>query len=104
LQECEQCDNVKLVQETVQLSVDIEPGMTDGQVITVFEEGEPEADGDPGDLHFVVHALPHHVFYRDGKHLHHAATITLLEALTGFSWLAHLDGHRCELEHHVWGR
>jgi hypothetical protein len=43
--------------------------MTDGQVITVFEEGGTEADGDPGDLHFVVHALLTTAFC-DGKHLH----------------------------------
>lgn len=94
MQVCEECDNVRLVPETVQLEVDIEPGMAHGQVITIFEEGEPEADGDAGDLQFVVHVLPHPVFRREHSNLHTHVTLSLLEALTGFSQqLKHLDGH-----------
>lgn len=95
LQVCEECANVKLVRETVQLSVDVEPGMPHGHVITVFEEGEADADGDPGDLNLQLHLLPHPRFRREGRDLHLTASITLLEALTGFSHeVEHLDGHK----------
>lgn len=49
-QECEDCPNVKYARETNDITVEVDPGMKDGQEITFFEEGEPVIDGDPGDL------------------------------------------------------
>jgi DnaJ family protein B protein 11 len=68
------------------------------QVITFFEEGEPLVDGEPGDLKFVLRTAPHAAFARAGDDLRMNATISLLDALTGFSReFAHLDGRRVTL-------
>lgn len=72
--------------------------MRDGQEITIFEEGEPVMDGEPGDLKILIRTRPHPVFRRDGLDLHVTYTITLLDALNGFTKsLTHLDGHQVTL-------
>ena len=55
------------------------------QQISFFEEGEPLIDGEPGDLKFVVRTQPHSSFARRGVDLLYNATITLEDALVGFS-------------------
>ena len=55
------------------------------QQILVFEEGEPQIDGEAGDLKFVVITQPHGRFERQGDDLRYNATISLVEALVGFS-------------------
>ena len=62
--ECDECDAVKLVREASEVEVTVEPGTRPGQEIRFFEEGEPEVDGDPGDLVFVVRQAPHPRFRR----------------------------------------
>ena len=53
-QECDECDNVKYEREALPISVEIDPGTSDGGRLSFFEEGEPMIDGEPGDLIFVV--------------------------------------------------
>ena len=95
VQECEECENVKLVRETDKLTVHVEPGMQDGHEIVFFEEGEPIIDGEHGDLVFHVHTRPaHDVFERRGDDLMMTLGVTLTEALVGFEKpVRHLDGH-----------
>lgn len=62
--ECDECDAVKLVREASEVEVTVEPGTRPGHEIRFFEEGEPEVDGDPGDLVFVVRQAPHARFRR----------------------------------------
>ena len=50
-----------------------------------FEEGEPLLDGEPGDLKFHVKTRPHPKFERDRSDLKYNLTISLLDALVGFS-------------------
>ncbi|CAK0786120.1 hypothetical protein CVIRNUC_009333 [Coccomyxa viridis] len=98
-QECGECPNVKFERETESLSVAVEPGMVDGQEIVFFEEGEPLLDGEPGDLKFHVKTRPHQSFERDRSDLKYNLTISLLDALVGFSTeFEHLDGHKVKLE------
>lgn len=93
-QECEQCSNVKFARESETLQVTVEPGMKDNEEINFFEEGEPMIDGEPGDLKFVLRTRPDKRFLRQGNDLLYNATITLVDALLGFSVkVKHLDGH-----------
>ena len=86
-----------MVRETVELDVDIEPGMAQGHVITIFEEGEPHADGDSGDLKLMLNIMPHPLFQRTGHDLRYTAVISLLDALVGFEQeIEHLDGHKVD--------
>lgn len=97
-QVCEECPAVKLEREKDTIVVHVEPGMVEGQEITFFEEGEPMVDGEHGDLRFRIRTLAHSVFTRVGNDLHMNKTISLVDALTGFSQqFKHLDGHAVTL-------
>ncbi|KAK9888436.1 hypothetical protein WA026_000684 [Henosepilachna vigintioctopunctata] len=91
---CDECPNVRLVNEERTLEMEVEPGMVDGQETRFTAEGEPHLDGDPGDLILKVKTQPHPVFERRGDDLYTNITLSLQDALTGFTMeLKHLDGH-----------
>ena len=91
---CKACPKGQTEEEEIQLTVDVQPGMTDGDQIK-FEQVADEAVGHiPGDLIFTIRQVPDSTFRRDGDNLHVDFTITLLESLTGFQrTIKHLDGH-----------
>lgn len=74
---CDECPNVRLVNEERILEMEVEPGMVDGQETTFTAEGEPHLDGDPGDLVLKVKTQPHPVFERKGDDLYTNITISL---------------------------
>nr|CAG4646339.1 EOG090X07WF [Macrothrix elegans] len=95
---CDECPNVKLVNEERVLEVEIEPGMHDGQEQRFTAEGEPHMDGEPGDLRLRVQTVPHAVFERRGDDLYTNVTISLADALSGFEMdIEHLDGHKVHI-------
>lgn len=74
---CDECPNVKLVNEEKVLEIEIETGAPDGQTITVRGEGEPHVDGEPGDLVIKLQTVPHSIFTRRGDDLYTNVTISL---------------------------
>ncbi|XP_066260670.1 dnaJ homolog shv [Euwallacea similis] len=91
---CDECPNVKLVNEERTLEMEVEPGMIDGQETKFTAEGEPHLDGEPGNLVLKIKTQPHPIFERRGDDLYTNITITLQDALVGFTIeLQHLDGH-----------
>lgn len=86
-------------EEELQLTVDIQPGMKDGDQIK-FDQVADEAVGHiPGDLIFIIKQLPHPLFQRNGDNLSMSLSITLLEALVGFKKsFEHVDGHIVTVE------
>lgn len=95
---CDECPNIKFVNEERVLEVEIELGMQDGQEQKFTAEGEPHVDGEPGDLRLVIRTVPHPVFERRGDDLYTNVTISLADALTGFDInIEHLDGHKVHI-------
>lgn len=91
---CDECPNMELTTQEKTLEVEVEPGMNDGAEQKFHGEGEPHIDGDPGDLKVRIKTMPHKTFERRGDDLYTNATISLADALTGFTIsLKHLDGH-----------
>jgi DnaJ-class molecular chaperone len=84
--------------EEIQLTLDIVPGMKDGDSIK-FDQIADEAVGHTsGDLVFRIKQVPNEFFQRDGDTLSMGMRITLLEALVGFRrTFKHLDGHEVEV-------
>lgn len=73
--------------------------MTDGQETKFVSEGEPHVDGDPGDLILKIKTQPHPVFERKGDDLYTNVTITLQDALVGFTmYIDQLDGRKLTVE------
>ncbi|CAG9826038.1 unnamed protein product [Diabrotica balteata] len=95
---CDECPNVKLVNEERLLEMEVEQGMIDGQETKFIAEGEPHLDGEPGDLILKIKTQPHKVFERRGDDLYTNITISLQDALTGFTMeIPHLDGHKVSI-------
>ncbi|XP_055071638.2 dnaJ homolog subfamily B member 11 [Misgurnus anguillicaudatus] len=95
---CDECPNIKLINEERTLEVEIEQGVRDEMEYPFIGEGEPHIDGEPGDLRFRIKVLKHPVFERRGDDLYTNVTISLVEALVGFEmYISHLDGHNVHI-------
>jgi len=92
---CRACPTGKTETEKIELTIDVNKGMRNGERIT-FEGVTDEKPGFiAGDLHFVISEIPHKTFRREGDHLYLSKEIPLVDALTGFSLgLTHVDGHQ----------
>ena len=92
---CKKCPNGMTEEEEIDLTIDVTPGMMDGEKIK-FEQVADEAVGHiSGDLIFTVQQIKHSYYTRDGDDLQVKIDITLAEALVGFNkQIEHLDGHR----------
>lgn len=93
---CAECkDRFKVIEKTSDITVDIEPGMKDGEKINYYGEGDASTSKRAGDLIFVIQTVPHQKFERlkNKKDLKTKIEITLKEALVGFTRkIKHLDG------------
>uniref|UniRef100_A0A8C5XJZ9 DnaJ homolog subfamily B member 11 n=1 Tax=Microcebus murinus TaxID=30608 RepID=A0A8C5XJZ9_MICMU len=95
---CDECSNVKLVNEGQTLEVEIKPGVRDSMEYPFIGEGEPHMDGEPGDLRFRIKVVKHPIFERRGDDLYTNVTISLVESLVGFEMdITHLDGHKVHI-------
>lgn len=69
--------------KVVTATVKIPEGHEDGAKIRLRGQGEPGANGPPGDLLITVHVAPHPFFRRKGNHLEVDLPVTLAEAALG---------------------
>jgi DnaJ-class molecular chaperone len=95
---CPICQGSRLQMEEKSLELVIERGMRDGQEINFPRASEQAPDTVPGDVIVTLRTQPHSRFKRQGNDLHMEQTITLREALLGYSSsFAHMDGHRVQI-------
>jgi len=95
---CSHCHGTKVEIGDQLVMVFVEKGMPDGHEIISPSDADQNPDEEPGDLIFRIKTLPHKLFTRTGNDLHMTQTITLLQALVGFSTsFIHLDGHEVTL-------
>lgn len=99
LNNCKRCPNGPTEAEEISLTVDIQPGMQEGDTIK-FEGVADEAAGHiPGDLIFILRQIPDALYSRKGNDLYMTVHISLVEALTGFrKTFFHVDGHEVVVE------
>jgi len=90
---CRTCMGEKVMKEKKTLEIHIARGMKHGEKIMFRGEADEAPDQTPGDVIVVLQQQDHPLYKRDGMNLFHKHTLTLLEALTGFSFpVQHLDG------------
>ncbi|KAJ7722753.1 hypothetical protein DFH07DRAFT_856632 [Mycena maculata] len=91
---CKKCKGEKIVKEKNRQEVVIEKGMADKQRIILAGAGDEEPGTPAGDVIFILRLTSHESFERSGSDLLTNVTITLSEALFGFSriLITHLDG------------
>ncbi|XP_042438584.1 dnaJ homolog subfamily B member 4-like [Zingiber officinale] len=75
------------------LTIDVKPGWKKGTKITFPAKGNESPNVLPADITFIIDEKPHPLFSREGNDLIATQTISLAEALTGYTvQLATLDG------------
>lgn len=95
---CTSCKGKKFDRGNAQVNVEVRQGCPQGYEIVLDEAGDWLPEHEAGDLIFVVHAQPHAVFTRKGDNLYASITITLDEALDGFTRsIKHLDGELVQI-------
>jgi len=92
---CHHCHGSKVEPSEELLTVWIEKGMTDGDVISFPQHSDERPGANPGDVEMFIKTLPHVRFSRKGDDLTVIHHISLLQALTGFEVdIDHLDQHK----------
>lgn len=87
----EYCRRTRLDEEI--LAIKIKPGLNKGTKITFKEKGNKKPSVIPADVAFIVDEKPHDVFTRYGDDLMMTKTVSLAEALTGYTvCVTTLDG------------
>lgn len=96
---CHVCGGTKVVRGTNVLTLEVERGMDSGETI-IFSRMADQLPGHiAGDLVYVLEAAPHAVYRRLESHLYTTITVSLAEALLGFSrTIEHLDGRAVVVE------
>ncbi|KAL7458735.1 hypothetical protein ACHAWC_011287 [Mediolabrus comicus] len=75
------------------LEVHVEKGMSHNQRITFKGMSDETPKAEPGDINFIIQEKDHDLFKRKGNDLLATKTVSLNQALCGFTWkIKHLDG------------
>jgi DnaJ-related protein SCJ1 len=91
---CPFCKGTKVSVGEETITIEIEKGMPDKHTIIFEQEADEAPEITPGDVIFRINTIPHKKFSRIGNNLYTNMTISLLEALVGFTkTMKHLDGH-----------
>lgn len=94
-QNCKACPKGMTEEEEIQLTLDVQSGMRDGDRISFEQVADEQVGHISGDLIFIIQQITHASFIRNGDHLATTIAITLLESLVGFTrTFEHVDGHQ----------
>jgi len=97
---CSACKGDGRVKANKEVSVDIRPGVTSGQIIRVKGAGEAgELNSGSGDLYVKINVKQHSVFERKGNDLFRKKEIKITDALLGKKIdVGTLDGRNIQIE------
>mmetsp|Transcript_11742 Transcript_11742/g.22494 ORF Transcript_11742/g.22494 Transcript_11742/m.22494 type:complete len:370 (-) Transcript_11742:123-1232(-) len=89
---CRECPE-KTQTEKISLTIEVQPGLRNGEHITFENVADEQPGMTAGDLNFLIMEEPHEDYHRDRDDLYKTMEVPLVDALTGFSiTLKHLDG------------
>ena len=92
-------DEMGMVREEAVVSLEIPGGVEDGMQLSVRGEGNgAPMGGVPGDLIVMVEVLPHDLFQRNGKNLHHDHYISFADAALGATAEVPLLGGKAKIK------
>ena len=90
---CKVCKSEKVQYVTKKIEVDLDRGVPDGFRYSFYGEGDEYPEIDTGDLFVEIFIEKDNTFIRKGADLIYKIEISLLQALTGLSFMiTHLDG------------
>lgn len=92
---CTQCKGEKVAYTTKSIKIELDKGVPDGFRYSFYGEGDEYPEVETGDLFVEIFQETHKDFIRKGADLIYKTEITLLQALTGFSFIINfLDGRK----------
>lgn len=95
---CPACSGKKVSRGSHEITITVEKGMADGEIVSFPMGGDQAPDITPGDLNFKLVQRTHPLYTRRGDNLYTTATLSLKEALLGFTkTIKQLDGSDVEL-------
>ncbi len=80
---CPKCKGTGLEKATRRIIVNIPPGVDEGTILRVANQGDATKGASPGDLYVVVHVKPHPLFERRGKDIIYETKINFIQAILG---------------------
>uniref|UniRef100_A0A0C9RPH4 TSA: Wollemia nobilis Ref_Wollemi_Transcript_29238_1816 transcribed RNA sequence n=1 Tax=Wollemia nobilis TaxID=56998 RepID=A0A0C9RPH4_9CONI len=81
---CKGCGGKKVVRGTKRVTVDIMPGVDNGETLRMIGYGGADPEGDrPGDLYVILKVHEDPIFRREGAHIHVDAVISFTQAILG---------------------
>lgn len=93
--QCNLCEGIKTIPSEETLQVYIEPGSKHGTTIPFEGKADEVPGGIAGDLVIVLQQRTHSTFKRQGDNLIYNRTLSLRDALEGFSFsIDHMDGRK----------
>lgn len=96
---CMKCRGRPTIQENLTLTLVIEKGSDEGSVALFKGAGDVSEVNSAGDVEVVIVSRSNPIFKRDGSNLHMNVTISLREALLGFTQkIKHIDGSELKIE------
>jgi len=91
---CGTCKGAGVVHKQEELTIEVPPGMENGEMIRYTGKGEAVKGGMAGDLYVKVHVKKHAMFRKEGTNLLADITIKLSDAILGADYpLETLDGN-----------
>ena len=85
-------------QESHSISVHVNPGIEDGEIIVIKNEGHKLSSNKIGDVEVEINYKQHPYFEKDKNNLIYKKQLTLKEALCGFNFtMKHLNGREISL-------
>ncbi len=82
-EKCSQCKGHGVHRKEEEIKVAIPPGIDNGEMIRLPQQGEAVKAGIAGDLYVKIHVKPHPVFRREGQNLNMDLRVKLTDALLG---------------------
>lgn len=90
---CSVCRGEGVLRKEKEVSINVPPGIEDGEMIRISGEGEAVPKGVPGDLYVKIHVKSHPVFRKEGANLAMDLSVKLTSALLGDEYnVPTLDG------------
>lgn len=80
---CKDCNGKGVIKKEKKIKIKIPPGIDNGQILKVKNEGEAIKNGKNGDLLLIINVKPHKIFERRGDDLYIAFPITFSQAALG---------------------
>jgi molecular chaperone DnaJ len=80
---CETCKGIGAINRTEEIKIVVPPGINEGEMIRLANQGEASPGGVAGDLYVRVRVEKHKSLIRDGQNLRAHISIKLSEALLG---------------------